>query len=516
MSLQFLYKRIILLVLLAASLGWIISCTKNNDKADSGKVVLLSFGPSGAKHGDTIVFIGQHLDRVTAVQLTGATVPASAFTKHTAERIAFLIPASTQEGLATLKTPEGDIVSKTKINFLVSIKITSMTKQARPGENITIKGDFLNWIREVRFAKDIAETTFVSRTINELVIKVPANAQTGTLFISYVGSKPLTIETDSLLNVTLPAITALAPAAVLNSANLTITGTNLDLVKEILFTGVTDPVSVFVSRTPTQIVVKVPAGAKKGKLTLVANSSVKVLSDTDLDIVLPAITSLSPNPVDHGANLTITGTSLNLVTGIAFIGEAQPVKTFVSQSATQLVVKTPAAALKGKLTFSVANSTNTVESDVLDYIGGLPPLADFPYAIYTDAFQNGFQDWSWVGTHDPNSTAIVRQGTKSMQAIYGVGGYEGITFHNDAGPATAAYTNLEFSIFGTAGTGGKTMNLVINGGWGSPYTFTIAEGEWKTFSFTISAIGNPANLNEVILQSAGWSGTIYIDHVGLR
>jgi hypothetical protein len=516
MSLKFSYKQIIMLGLLVVSAIWIISCTKDNNTADSATVVLLSFGPSGAKHGDTIIFIGQHLDKVTAVQLTGATVPAAAFTKHTAERITFVIPASTQEGLVTLKTPEGDIVSKTKINFLVAIRITSMTKQARPGENITIKGDFLNWIREVKFAKDIAETSFVSKTINELVVKVPANAQTGPLFISYVGSKPLTIETDSVLNVTLPAITAMAPTAVLNSANLTVTGTNLDLVKEIIFSGVTDPIKVFVSSTATQIVVKVPAGAKKGKLTLVANSTVKVISDTDLDIVLPVITSLSPNPVDHDANLTIAGANLNLVTGISFIGEAQPVKTFVSQSATQLVVKTPAAALKGKLTFSVVNSTNTVESGVLDYIGGLPPLSDFPYAIYTDAFQNGFQDWSWAGTHDPNSTAIVRQGTKSMQAIYGVGGYEGITFHNDAGPATAAYTTLEFSIFGTAGTGGKTLNLVVNGGWGNPYTFTVAEGEWKTFSFKINTIGNPANLNEIILQSAGWSGTLYIDHVGLR
>ncbi len=504
-----------LMLLLTASLAWIISCTKDNNAADTGKVVLLSFGPSGAKHGDTIVFIGQHLDRVTAVQLTGANVPSTSFLTHTAERIIFLIPAATQEGLVMLKTPEGDIVSKTKINFTVSVKITSVTKQARPGDNITIKGDYLNWIKEVRFAKDIAETTFVSKSINELVVKVPANAQTGTLFISFGGSKPLTIETDSVLNVTLPAITAMAPSAVLNSANLTITGTNLDLVKELLFTGVTDPVAVFVSRSATQIIVKVPAGAKKGNLTLVANSGVKVLSGSDLDIVLPVITSLSPNPVDHGSNLTINGTNLNLVSGISFIGEAQPVKTFESQTATQLVVKVPTAALKGKLTLAVANSTNTVESEVLDYIGGLPPLADFPYAIYTDALQNGFQDWSWAG-RDFNSTAIVRQGTTAIKAIYGSGGYEGITFHNDAGPATAAYTKLELSIFGTAGTGGKTMNIIINGGWGNPYTFTIAEGEWKTISFTMSGIGNPANLNEMVLQSAGWSGTVYIDHVGLR
>jgi len=505
---------LLLLVIFTGLIVWVSSCSKKDNPA-SGKVELLSFGPSGARHGDTIVFIGHNLDRVTAVQLTGATVAASAFIQHTAERITFLIPIATQEGFVTLKTPEGDVVSKTKINFTVTIKITSMTKQARPGDNITIKGDYLNWIKQIVFAKDIAETSFVSKSINELVVKVPANAQSGTLLISFEGSKPLTIETDSVLLVTLPAITTMAPNPVLHATNLTITGTNLDLVKEILFTGVTNAVSTFVSRTATQIVVKVPAGTKKGKLTLVANSAVKVVSDTDLDVVLPAITSLSPNPVDHSANLTITGTHLDLVTAISFIGVAAPVSSFVSQTATQLVVIVPDGALKGKLTCSVLNSTLTVDSDVLDYMGGLPPLADFAFAIYTDALQNGFQDWSWA-TRDFNSTAIVRQGTTSIKAIYGSGGYEGITFHKDAGPATGAYTKLEFSIFGTVGTGGKTMNLVVNGGWGSPYTLTIAEGEWKTYSFNISDIGNPAALNEIILQSAGWAGTVYIDHVGLR
>ncbi|MEO5590982.1 MAG: IPT/TIG domain-containing protein [Chitinophagaceae bacterium] len=507
-------KLLFITVFLIAA-GFAMSCTKDK-KADSDKVVLLSFGPSGAKHGDTIVFIGNNLNKVTAVQLTGANVPSSAFTKFTAERIEFLIPMSTQEGYATLKTPEGDIITKTKINFTVTAKITSITKQARPGENITIKGEYLNWVKEVRFAKDIAETTFVSKSLTELVVKVPANAQTGTLFISNGGSKPLTIETDSVLIVTLPAITALSPNPVLHAANLTITGTNLDLVKEMLFTGITDPFSTFVSRSATEIVVKVPAGTKKGKITLVANSKVTVQSAMDLDVVLPSITSLTPNPVDHLANLTIAGTNLNLVSGISFIGVAVPVTTFASQTATELIVKVPDGALKGKLTLAVTNSTLVVESEVLDYIGGLPPLADFALAIYTDALQNTFQDWSYTGTHDFSSTAIVRQGVNSIKAVYGAGGYEGITFHAGTAPSTTGYTKLELSVFGTVGTAGKNLNLVVNGSYGTTYSIALSEGEWKTVSFDLSAIGNPATISELVLQSAGWSGTVYIDHVGLR
>lgn len=513
---KILNTKLLSLVCLIMAVAFIASCTKDPD-VNSGKVELLSFGPTGAKHGEQLIFVGNNLNKVTGIELVGASIPASAFVEHTSERISFVIPASTLRGFATLKTPEGDIVSKTQVNFEVPVKITSMTAMARPGENITIKGEFMNWVTQVTFARDLAETSFVSRTLNELVVKIPVNAQSGKLFISTSGTEPLVFETDSVLMVTLPSITAISPNPVLHATNLTITGKDLDLTKEIIFTGVTAPVATFISQSATQIVVKVPGGAKKGKIKLVAQSMVAVESGSDLDVVLPAITAISPNPIDTLANLTITGTNLNLVTGISFTGIPAAVTSFVSQSATQIVVKVPGGTLKGKLTLSVLNSSLTVTSDqVLDLIGGLPPLADFPYAMYTDGLQNGFQDWSWAARNF-SSTAIVRQGTTSIKATYGGGGYEGITFHNDGGPATGAYTKFEFSVFGEAGTGGKKINVVYNGAnWGSPNQVTIIQGEWVTFTINLSDMGNPSPLKEIVLQSAGWTGVIHIDHVGLR
>jgi hypothetical protein len=508
-------KLLLSLGCLAMVISLVTSCKKDTLE-NSGLVQLESFGPTGAKHGENIIFIGTNLNKVTAVKLEGAEIVAADFVEHTSEKIVLVVPPSAVQGYATLKTPDGDVVSKTKINFDVPVIITSMTKQARPGENITIKGEYLNWIKEVRFNRDIAETSFVSQSLNELVVKIPVNAQTGTLFISSGGTEPLTFETDSVLIVTLPAITALSPNPVLHAGNLTITGTDLDLTKQILFNGVSIPVSTFVSQSAGQIVVRVPAGTKKGKITLVAHSMVTVESSDDLDVVLPAITSIAPNPIAPLSDLTIIGTNLNLVTGISFTGIVAPVSTFVSQSATKIVVTVPTGTLKGKIVLSVLNSTLTVESAaVLDLIGGLPPLADFPYAIYTDALQNGFQDWSWAG-RDFSSTANVRQGNKSIKVTYGSGGYEGITFHNDGGPATGAYTKLEFSVFGEAGTAGKQLNVVINGGWGSAYPVTIVGGEWTTYSINLSALGSPNPLKEIVLQSAGFSGVVHVDHVGLR
>ncbi len=492
------------------------SCKKND--AQSEKVELLSFGPTGARHGDTLRFIGKNLSKVSSIEFTGsvAMVDQKNFISHSDELIRLIVPASAEKGFVTLKTTDGDIVSKTIFNLNVLTSVTSITAQARPGENITITGNYLNWVTRITFARDKLVTTFVSKSINQIVVTVPADAETGPLILSYGGTDSADVETVDTLKVTLPVTTALSPNPIKHQTNLTITGTNLDLTKEIKFTGVAAPVTTFESQSATQIVAKVPAGTQTGKVTLVAASGVTSVSSTDLQVVLPAIDDIAPNPILPLDNLTITGTNLDLVTGVSFTGIVNPVTTFVSQSATQLVVKVPDGTLKGKITLSVLNSSLTViSSDVLDLIGGLPPLADFPYPIYTDALQNGYQNWSWAGNNF-NSSEIVRQGTTSIKATYGAGGYEGITFHAGAPTATAGYTKFEFSVFGEVGSGPRTLNVVVNGNWGAPATVTVLPGEWSTFSLDLSAIGAAATLSEVVLQSAGWSGVIHIDHVGLR
>lgn len=511
--------RLLGLMCFVLSIGIVTSCDKDDDEVVSDKIQLFSFGPTGAKHGDTLRFIGANLNKVTAIQFTGtnATVNQSDFKQHTSDLIRLIVPQTAEQGFVTLKTPEGDIVTKTKFNLDVLTTVTSMTLQARPGTNITINGTFLNWVDRIIFTRDKTVDVFVSKTQTQLVVKVPDDAQTGPLILHYMGTDSNYVQTADTLKVTLPVTTGLSPNPIKHQTNLTITGTDLDLAKQILFTGVTAPVTTFVSQSATQIVVRIPAATKKGKVTLVAASGVQSVSTMDLDVVLPAIATMLPNPVDPGANLTLTGTNLDLVTSVSFVGALTPVTSFVSQSATQIVVTVPTGVLRGKITLAVLNSTLTVQSaDDLQISGGLPPLADFPFAIYTDALQNTFQDWSYTATHDFNNTEVVRQGTKSVKSVYAGNGYQGTTFHAGTAPSTTGYTTLEFSVFGAVGTSGKKLNVVINGNYSSPPQVTIVEGAWTTFSLPLTSLGSPATLGEIVLQSAGWSATIHIDHVGLR
>jgi len=517
---QLYNNRLLTLIFFMMSIGILVSCDKDNDEPNSGNVVLLNFGPTGAQHGDTLRFYGINLNKVTEIQLTNAVVPQASFLSQNNELILITVPESTEEGFVILKTPNGDIVSKTRINFQVAPTISSITGESRPGENITITGNYLNWVTAVTFPDDKVVTTFVSQSISELVVKVPDDAQTGTLVINYSGTEPLFFETDDTVTVTLPVITGFSSNPVLHAANLTITGTNLDLAKKILFTGVTTPVTVFESQSPTEIVVIVPGETKKGKVTLVAQSEVISESTIELDVLLPSITTITPNPIDPGADITITGTNLDLVSAITF-ENAPAVTSFISQAATQIVAKVPMGVLRGKVTLDVKNSTLKVQStDVLEIIGDIPPPT-IALPIYKDAITSNWKGWvggGWGGTKNLDNTSPVREGTNSVKIDY-VGGYGSplqLGHNNGDSLLILTHTTFKVSIYGAPGSGGKKVNIGINGA--DKYTITLVEGKWTDYAIPIADLTDKAYLKEILVKEYSGTGgfSIYVDALGLN
>jgi hypothetical protein len=590
--------RLLMITFIVACLSF-FGCKKDNENHTSSATELLSFGPTGAEPGDTIRFFGNNLDKVTEIDFTRATVPSSEFISQSRKEILVIVPTETEKGFVILKTAAGDITSKTQFNIGVAATVTSITPVARPGENVTIKGDYLNWVTGVAFNDGKVATSFVSQNKNELVVTVPEDAQTGTLVLSYGGTDSSFVETTDTLHVTLPMVTTVSPNPIKHASNVTLTGTDLDLVKQVLFAGTATPVTEFVSQSATSLVVKVPGATTKGPVTVVAasgvstissqqldlimplitdlspksvnpeqnltitgtnldlvdsisfknaspigtfvsqtatqivvkvpkgltegpitfsvlNSTIPVVSTIDLNLVKPVIATMSPNPVDPETNLTIAGTNLNLVSAIAF-QNADPVTTFISQSATKLVVKVPKGVTEGKITLSVLNSSLTVQSaDILKITGAIPPpVIAFP--IYLDAVISNWNGWvgdGWGGTKDYANTSPVREGDKSIKIDY-AGGY-GSPLQLGAGNIDiSSYTTFKISIYGGPGTDGKKVNLGINNA--ESYTIPLVEGKWTDYSIPLKDLNISGNITDIILKEfSGSDYTIYVDDIGLN
>ncbi len=502
------------LVVIALLACMALSCQKEDPVSTA--VELLSFGPSGAKHGEPLRIIGNNLNKVTAVELVGASIPASEFIQHSMELILLTLPPSAEGGPIVLKTPEGDITSKSALNLDALVEITAMTETVKPGELLTIQGEYLNWVTAVTFESDIVveAAVFESQSRTELVIRLPMEAKTGNIILSYGGTEPDNLESENPLQVVLPAITSFSPSPVRHGNELTITGTDLDLVKAIAFTGRNEPVDEFVSQSETSIQVVIPDRVNHGTITLIAFSDVTVESDGALSVVLPTATGFQPSTVARGGELRITGTELALVQGVLFKGVDQPVTDFATQTDTELVLQVPEAANKGTLTLRTHSQIDVETTMGIEIVGDLPPLEPLAYAIYQDAIVNGWGDWGWGGSVDFNNTENVRDGERSIKKVFD-GTYAALRF-GGGNVSTAPYNTIVFSIFGTAGTDGVQINVIANEQWGAPHIITVVEGEWTEYRLTKEQLGISDALTDLLFQDRGWSGTVFVDHVGLR
>ena len=341
------------------------NCKKDDDIA-SGLVQLNSFGPSPALRGGDLRFIGTNLDQVTAVILPN-NVEVTTFKTKTPELLVIEVPKATVEGKVSLKTAQGNITSKSLLTISEPIAITSFSPaKLRPGATLTINGTYLNLIKEIIFSNKKSVTAFKSQTETKIEVLVPADAQSGVFVISNGMLDPILIESTTPLDITVPTVSSISPSPVKAGANLSIEGTDLDLTKEITFPG-GSKVSTFESIEAGKIVVKVPANSQDGAVKLGLASLVELSSTPQVNMLLPTITDIAPNPAKTGGKITVKGKDLDLVTTVTFGGN----KTGSIQSgrtATEMEVNVPADATVSTVSFATAANKSVSSGETLSLV----------------------------------------------------------------------------------------------------------------------------------------------------
>ncbi|GAB3831052.1 hypothetical protein GCM10028895_47950 [Pontibacter rugosus] len=476
-----------------------------------------SFDPASVKHSASVTLKGTNLDLVEEVKFPGgATV--SEFANHTATEITLVVPNSAVSGALTL-VATGSLAEKAtepELNIILPA-ITSLT-DVKHGENLTITGTNLDMVKEVVFAGGEKASTFVSKSANQLVVKVPDKANAGNLKLVTIHG--FEVATSSAFNLVLPAVTNVTSTPVDPGANITITGTNLDLVKSVVFTG-DATVSTFVSKSANQLIVTVPNNAKSGVLKLITTKDYEVTTKAEVEIVLPKVTGITPAPVAFGAYLTINGSSLNLVQSVKFVGGAT-VTNFLAKTETQIILAVPNGAKSGKLML-ITNRGLEIETTQEAQVGAGGPNID--YYIYDNALRvnaAGEAEWEkWGGwetpTQDLANTEQPNRGARAIKVVY-EGANGGLQFHPKDANVLNGYRTLVLYVRGT-----KDSQLAVQvknsaGANQADVTFDVKAGEYKLIEIPISQLGAVSGgITELIIKNYGTTpNTVYIDDIGLR
>lgn len=309
-----------------ASAAALSSCSQDDpystDQYGPG-VHLNVWGPCPVARGGELRFLGSGMDKVTGITLPGADKITDIKVVNNQE-IRITVPQEAQEGYLTVHTAEGDIEAKTLLTFLEPIEVISVTPTtARPGETITIKGEYLNNIHELIFSLDkteadcsIPEEDFVTYSRGEISFVVPATAKTGTLILSDGDPEmPNWIITDYEITVITPQVDNIITMEKARPGDkITLTGSDLDLaVKVVMSNGVEIPFDY----ADGKITFTLPDDVSEGPICLVTESGVEVVAVNIGDCKPEDLVIFPATNLRTGFNVSITGKNLQMVSGVS-------------------------------------------------------------------------------------------------------------------------------------------------------------------------------------------------------
>lgn len=308
------------------------ACSDGDDLSTDqygNEISLQSFGPCPVLRGGTLYLYGTNLDQIESVNLPGAD-PITAYEILQSgynSKISIQIPAEKCEpGQIVLKTKKGgEITSVSPITYREDIEITKFfvgsegTMVGNVGDVVTIKGDYLNLMHGVIFAGSdtIKEAEFVGHDRYTIQVKIPAEARTGVITLTDATKDGTSLETKEELTINTPEATPIKDRNIKAGEILSIKGSSFDQIVSVKFEGATVDAADFKSQSVAEITVAVPAKATDGTFYVVTKSGIEVPVGNIITVV-PTQLVATPNPVKNGAELTITGKDMDLITGIAF------------------------------------------------------------------------------------------------------------------------------------------------------------------------------------------------------
>ena len=354
------------LAALLISLAALSGCRKevlSTDQFGDG-VKLASFAPNPAMRGGEIHIYGSNLQDVAEIRLGGdVTIDEYTIVKSGRQsEITVRIPLEGPEpGVVSIVDNAGNVYSSiASLTFTESMEIESFAPaEALSGDEITIKGEYLNIVQEVIFGGDVTVTEFASQSRHELKVVLPANAVSGPVRVGDVNELvdqntiPNVVYSATELTVGDPTVTEAEKATYKSGDTITVSGEHLDMISTINLTGA-EGIEFNCAGDAKSISFALPASATDGEIVLVSYAGkqfvageIETVSVADLEIKSLA----EDGRYKAGAEVEISGSDLDLVTKLEFVGAEA---TFYLKEG-KLYAEIPAAAKDGALTVTLAS-----------------------------------------------------------------------------------------------------------------------------------------------------------------
>lgn len=350
------------------------------------------------KAGETVTITGTYLNLAAYVRFAAeAEEPydfpaadlaeegvASFSVNEEGTQITFALPAEAPSGAVELVLRSGLTVPV--MEELQTVKPTglSVTQAAvKNGTDLTVTGTDLDLAVSATFP-NVEETVALKEVATgRIVVTVPDMAQSGDLVLNLASGESVTVAYQTLK----PTITAFNPAALTAGEEVTITGTDFDLVAAVVFEGEGNTTVEIVTEEERDALIKeqeealkqnpdmevepipdvnyvdertlniaVPITATSCAPKLVMKNGEEVETTVTLNITPatdPVVTAIDPGSVKNGEVITVTGLNINTVENFYF-GDVK-VTEYGTRTSTEVTLTVPAEVEPGTYNLRMIN-----------------------------------------------------------------------------------------------------------------------------------------------------------------
>jgi hypothetical protein len=374
--------------------------------------VVNEFSPDSGIVGTIVTISGSNFSEIPSNNIVKFNSTTATVSSATPASLVVEVPSGASTGNVSVTTNGKTGTSAGDFIVVGSPEITTISPSfGLPGQTITVTGkNFSSTVSENVVMFDALAATISAASETTLVVVVPAEAKTGKIKITVHGMTATSTE-DFVIP---PTVTTFAPTSGIVGSDVTITGTSFSTTFTNNIVLINDKVAQVKSASPTSLTVAIPSGATTGKISVTVSGKTALTAANF--VVLPKITSISPNAGAVGSTFIVTGTGFRPNASDNILKLNNVAVTIASATATSITAIVPPGATSGKISVAVGGNTSESLNDfqvVLEAIIASGPDYENAFALAVDATGSSYITGRFRGTVMFGATPLTATSTFS-------------------------------------------------------------------------------------------------------